>query len=101
MNDRELLREFVRVERTEKRVQILVRKIRWDGPHKPLSTWVVAKSLPDTASVPAIEEASASTLEDHRYFRTCHECGKRKPVGWMHNESICQRCAEANHAVVY
>ena len=101
MNDREFLEEFVRVKRTENSVQILVRKIRWEGPHTPISTWVTGRSLPDTASEAAIEKATASLLEDHRYFRTCLECGERKPFGWMNDERICQGCAEANHGVVH
>ncbi len=101
MNTRELLKEFIRVEKTEKEVQILVRKIRWDGPHTPISTWVIGKGLSDTASEADIESAAMRVLEDPRYFRVCLECGKRKPLGWMHDESICQRCAEINHGWVY
>ncbi len=101
MNNRELQQEFVRVERTEKNVRILVREIRWDGPATPVSTWEIAKSLPDTASKPTIEKATAGILQDRRYFRVCLECGERNPVGWMRDECICQGCAEANHGVVY
>ena len=100
MNDRELLKEFIRVERTESRVRILVREIRWDGPHTPISTWVIGKRLPDTASDADVENAIADMLQDHRYFRTCHECGEKKPFGW-NDGSICQRCAQINHGVVY
>ncbi len=101
MTDRELRKEFIRIEKTQNEIQILVHEIRWDGPHSPIHTWVVGKSLPDTASEAGIEEATASVLEDHRYFRVCDECGERKPVGWMHDETICQRCAVANHGVVH
>ena len=101
MNDRELRREFVRVERTEERVQILVREIRWDGPYTPISTWAIARTLPAIPSESEIENAVARILEDDRYFQVCNECGERKPLGWMHDESICQGCAEANHGVVH
>jgi hypothetical protein len=101
VNDRELLKEFIRVERTESRVRIRIRKIHWDGPGTPVSTWEIAKSLSGTASASAIEKATAGILQDHRYFLTCDECGGRKPVGWMLNESICQGCAETNHGVVF
>jgi len=101
MNDRELLQEFVRIKRTDKKVQILVREIRWDGPATPIHTWVIAKSLPDTASEPTIENATADILQDHRYFQVCNECGERKPVGWMLDASICQECAQKNHGVVF
>ena len=101
MNDRELVEEFVRVERTEKEVQIFVREIRWEGPHTPISTWVIFTSLPDTASEVAIEKATARILEDDGYFQVCNECGERKPLGWMHDGTICQGCAVANHGIVH
>ncbi len=101
MNDRELRKEFIRIERSEEKVEIFVREIRWEGPHTPIHAWAVGKSLPDTASEAEIEEATASILEDHRFFRVCLECGERKPLGWMLNESLCQECVQANHGVVY
>ena len=100
MNDTELLKEFVRVERSEEKVEIFVREIRWDGPHTPIHTWVIAKSLPATASEPTIKSATADILRDNRYFRVCPECNEKKPFGW-NDGSICQRCAEVNHGVVY
>ena len=100
MTDPDLLREFVRVERTENRVQILVRKMRGEGPHTPIHTWVVGKRLPDTASDAEVENAIADMLQDHRYFRVCPECNEKKPFGW-NDGSVCQRCAVANHGIVY
>ncbi len=101
MNDTELLKEFIRIEKTQNEVQILVHEIRWQGPHSPIHTWAVGKSLPDTASEAEIEEATASILEDHRFFRVCLECGERKPLGWMNDERICQGCAQTHHGIVY
>ena len=101
MTDRELRKEFIRIEKTPNEVQIFVREIRWEGPHTPIHTWAVGKSLPDTASEAEIGEATASILEDDGYFQVCNECGERKPLGWMLNESLCQECAQANHGVVY
>jgi hypothetical protein len=101
MNDRELRKEFIRVERSEEKVEIFVREIRWEGPHTPISTWVIFTSLPATASEAEIEEATVGILEDDGYFQVCNECDERKPLGWMLNESHCQECAQANHGVVY
>jgi hypothetical protein len=101
MNDRELLEEFVRVERTESRVRILVREIRWDGPHTPVSTWAISQDLPATATKAEADAAATSVLDDPQYFRTCLECGDRKPVGWMLDESTCQECAQTKHGIVY
>jgi hypothetical protein len=101
MIDRELRKEFIRVERSEEKVEIFIREIRWEGPHTPVSTWVIGSSLPYTASEADVEKATASILEDDGYFQVCDECGERKPLGWMLNESHRQECAQANHGVVY
>ena len=100
MDDRELLKEFIRIERTENSVQILVHEIRWQG-HTPIHTWAVSENLPNTASEAEIENAAARILENPRYFRTCAECGQRKPLGWMQNDRICQECAVVKHGVIH
>ncbi len=101
MTNHELRKEFIRIETTQNEVQILVHEIRWHGPHTPIHTWAVGKSLPATASEAEVEKATAAILQDHRYFRTCLECGERKPLGWMNDERICQGCAVANHGIVH
>ena len=101
MNNRELREEFIRVERTVTAVQILVHEIRWEGSHTPIHTWAAAERLPNTASEAEIENAAARILENPRYFRTCAECGQRKPLGWMQSDWICQECAVANHGIVH
>ena len=101
MTDRELRKEFIRIEKTQNEVQILVHEIRWEGPHTPVSTWVIGSSLPDTASEADVEKATARILEDDGYFQVCNECVERKPLGWMHDGRICQGCAVANHGVVH
>ncbi len=101
MNDRELLEEFIRVERDANQVRIFVREIHWDGPYTPLSTWVIEGDLPATATKAEANAAATDVLEDVRYFLVCRECEQRNPVGWMHNARICQACAEPNHGVVH
>ena len=101
MTDRELRKEFIRVERSEEKVEIFVREIRWEGSHTPVSTWVIGSSLPDTASEADVEKATTSILEDDGYFQVCNECGERKATGRMLDESICQGCAQTNHGVVF
>ena len=100
MTDSELLEEFVRVERTDTEVRILVHEIRWDGPHTPIHTWEIAKCLPATASKAMIDRVVADLLRDDEYFRVCPECAARKPFGW-NDGSVCQQCAQEHHGVVY
>ena len=101
MKDSELLKEFIRVEKTAHGVQLLVCMIAWDGPHTPVSTWLVVKNLPGGASEAETQLAATDALEDPRYFSRCVECSERKPVGWMHDDDTCQGCAERNHGVVH
>ena len=101
MTDRELRKEFIRIEKTQTEVQIRVHEIRWQAPDSPIHTWTVRKSLPAKASESEIENATVGILRDDRYFRACLECGERKPLGWMLNQRLCQECAQANHGVVY
>ncbi len=101
MTNRELRKEFVRVDRTDKKIHILVREIRWEGPHTPVFTWVIGSSLPDTASEANVEKATAGIIEDGGYFRVCPECNEKKPFGWMLNGSLCQECAQTKHGIVF
>ena len=64
MNEREILKKFVRVERTGKEVQIRVCEIRWHGAHTPIFTWVTAKSIPATASKAEIKKAEVLIQQD-------------------------------------
>jgi len=101
MSDTDLRKEFIRIDETAARVQILVRRISWDGPATPVSDWVVGRELPEGATETEVEEALTLLLENSEYFRECAECRERNPVGWMHDERICQGCAQRNHGVVY
>ena len=62
---------------------------------------MIAQDLPATATETEVTSATANILDDARYFRVCRECEQRKPAGWMHNDRLCQGCAEAVHGVVY
>jgi hypothetical protein len=92
MKDSDLIKKFIRVEKTTLVLQILVCEIRWDGPYTPVSTWVVGKDFPDEVSQAEIQYAVTGMFEDPRYFRSCAECGEHQPVDWMYDDRICERC---------
>ena len=100
MTDTELIKEFIRVEKGESEVGLLVRTIDWEG-HTPFSIWEDAISLPATASDEDIQSASVRILDDPAYFRICTGCNERNPNGWMHDDKICQGCAQENHGIIY
>jgi len=101
MTESELLKEFIRVEKTTRFARILVCEIEWDGPEKPLSRWVVGKTLRAEAAVVDIQHEAMEMLQDPRFFGVCEECGERNPNGLMLDEEICQSCAVKNHHVVF
>lgn len=101
MDDGELFKEFVKVERAEGGVRISVRQISWNGPAESVSDWAVAKDLHPATTQAEAETAARAILEDERHFRVCRECAERNPLGWMHDEVICQGCALDDHGVVY
>ncbi|HIF94373.1 MAG: hypothetical protein ABGX04_00140 [Myxococcales bacterium] len=101
MNDLELRKQFLRIERGGGGVRLLVCEIHWDGPGNSVSAWVVDQHLPGTATDAEVNTAASGILEDNQYFRVCAECNERNPLGWMHEEQICQGCAVANHGIVY
>ena len=101
MDDLELTREFIGVERTEKSVRVLVQEVFWDGSHTPTSKWTEAATLAPDTSQPSIHKKILEILEDRRYFSVCVACSERQPKGWMHDEKTCHSCAERNHGVVY
>jgi len=100
-DDSELIAEFFRTERDSDETRILVRTISWRGAHTPTSTWVPGTTVSSGATDTEVDEAVLTLLHDPRFFRTCRECCKRKPVGWMDDEIVCQACATRNHGVVY
>lgn len=101
MNDKEIISEFIQVKKGNDGIQLLVRGISWPHPHEPVSSWTVASVLPQTSSSQELDSKIQEILDNKQYFEICQACGERNPRGWMHNDSICQSCAEDNHGVVY
>jgi hypothetical protein len=101
MNDKEIVAEFIKAKQDSDGIRILVCQISWPHPHKPVSSWKVALVLPQTSSPEEVNCKILEILENKQYFQVCQECGKRKPLGWMHDDDICQSCAEKNHGIIY
>lgn len=102
MKDEELLMEFV-LERFyyDEAIVFFVCQIRWEGPHTPVQEWVPVSVLPAMSSPVEIEKAKRALLKRRRFFKVCDVCGERKPDGWMHDNELCQSCAERELGVVY
>ena len=101
MDDQQLIAEFIRTTQGPDGVHIQVKVIDWPSPSEPVSSWVTAKTLRGIPSPEKVQEAVQRVLETKKYFRVCGECQQRKPSGWMHDNKVCQSCAEHNHGVCY
>lgn len=66
--DRELIRNFIKVEYQSHRVNVLVRKIGWVGSHTPRADWVLAADLEAVAEPNEIETRIDGVLNDEQYF---------------------------------
>jgi len=101
MNDPELLQKFSRTVPVPNGLALDVCTIHWPHPHEPTTEWRTVETLPQNADEETIAAAQQRLLHNPKFFRICEECQTRKPVGWMHNQNICQGCASANHGAVY
>ena len=101
LSDTKLIEEFIRVEARGDRIQVLVCEVSWDSPYEPVSTWTPAKKLPSGSPPEEVAAVVEGLVHDRRYFQVCTECSVRKPAGWMHDEKLCQGCAQRVLGVVY
>ena len=96
-----LVKEFIRVDRSQSSVKILVREIHWEGPYTSKSTWTVCATIESSAHQDKIDREIGGLLKSKKFFSVCSECEVRKPNGLMCDDDICQSCAEKNHGVVF
>ena len=99
--EKEWANKYIRSIRLDNTIEIQVEIIKWPHPHTPTSSWHTIKKLDGSTSQEVIDELVENTLIDSRYFKVCNECNERNPIGHMHNNKICQSCAENNHGIVH
>jgi hypothetical protein len=104
MNNHELVREFIKVEKRENEVVILVCLVEWKNSHEPILRWKIAKTLKTDSLKSEVDIQVNEILNDKRFFRTCVECGKCKQVGrtmMLQDKRLCHSCAEKNHRILF
>jgi len=88
-------------------IAVLEYAVRWDTPYTPMVKprligevkWRRARNAETTRAVSAL---IAATRESRRAkFRRCEECERVLPPAWMHDDRICQTCAEQELGVVH
>lgn len=91
------VQDYIRIRRTDTYVTIEVEKIEWDGPHTPVSQWVLVKELPLDCKI----EAELAKVLRSRHFGFCDYCLTYNNAGHMHDKRLCQSCASAYFGVRY
>jgi hypothetical protein len=80
-------------------IEIRVARIKWHGPHEPITSWETYKQLPKDSTDEGIQEAVEDLLKNSKYFRRCKECSEVNLVGNM-NLDVCHSCM-AEDGVVF
>ena len=99
--DRELLSSFTRIVNIGPGTWLEVALVRWDGPHSPRLSWLAWRAWSARPRPEELDSAEAELLNDRRYFLVCAWCGRKLNAGHMHDDCICQGCAERELMVVY
>lgn len=79
----------------------------WKGPETPL---VIARRvgavnwrrLPESDAMKVVESLVHGARQSRQStYRVCRYCDRTTPPEWMHDEDVCQRCAEPHLRVVH
>ena len=97
----QLLADFTRIVVGETTTVLEVATIRWESPCTPNLDWHVYMSWKSAPIPEHTAQIIADLLADQRYFRTCDRCNKLNCAGHMHDQNICQGCAERHLGGVY
>jgi hypothetical protein len=89
------------------KVLVAIFAVTWNGPHTPVLRPKAIGSL-NWRRLPAsgTKVGLRSLIESARELRLakygkCERCDETKPPEWMHNDKICQSCAERHLGVVH
>ncbi len=99
--DVELIDAFMRTRETGEGTVLEVAVVEWHGPHEPGLRWEEYHSWVGTPTDGEVKAAQERALADPELFKQCGRCGERCNVGDMHDDTICQGCAERYLGVVH
>jgi type I restriction enzyme M protein len=97
----ELIDAFLRTRETGEGTVLEVAVVEWHGPHEPGLCWEEYQSWVGTPTDGEVKTAQLRALADPEFFKQCGRCGERCNVGNMHDDTICQGCAERYLGVVH
>jgi hypothetical protein len=79
----------------------------WESPFtfsaKPCRVGVLKwRRLPESALLAAISALIKGAREERMAtFQTCHYCGQRTAPEWLHDEGVCQACADQHSGAIH
>jgi hypothetical protein len=91
----------MRIRKTEKGTVLEVAVVEWHGPHEQGLCWEEYQSWVGTPNDGEVKTAQLRALADPEFFKRCGRCGERCNVGQMHDDNVCQMCAERYLGVVH
>ena len=98
MTDDEIKQQFIRLSPDGSALQ--VETISWNG-HEPHGNWINVAKVSQGSTQGDVDSLINQLLSDSKYFARCQKCQELNPIGWMHDDTICQSCAEEHLGVVY
>ena len=94
-------KEYIRVKRGNKKLVLQVLKIGWENPWTPVGQWVTAKTLETSVDIAELDKEVSDLIRNSKYFGFCSMCQEFNNSGHMHDESVCQGCAERHLGICY
>ena len=79
-------------------IEIRVLRLRWDRPHRPITSWEIFKYLPKDSSDDDIQKVIKELLRRKKYFKKCKVCSEVKLTGHF-NWDVCHSCMEKDGVV--
>ena len=101
MTNAELISDFTRIRVVRGCTILQIAIVTWPSPSEPRLGWRKFRSWSGQPQPADIAAAQAEALRDHRYFLRCERCRERCNVGHMHDDKVCQGCAEQFLHVAY
>lgn len=99
MTAAQLIEDYTRVHLAGGVFHFEVGIVSWRG-HRPETDWKSFRRWKREPTPAQIQLARARALKERRFFRTCGQCAETSNIGHMHDDRICQSCAE-KHGAMY
>jgi hypothetical protein len=92
---------------TRSAVSVSEYAVEWQGPHdptvRPIAFGVLRwRRMPEVHTLAALQTLLRAARESRRAkYRTCGYCERSIPPEALHNDQVCQECAQKHLGIVY